>query len=60
MIEPEGIIQFPGFMLAIVLGTEAVLALLSPLFGMGWGLWTAYLVSATIALILSVRFVWSR
>jgi hypothetical protein len=59
MVEPKDIVRVPDLLIAVALGTEAVLALLSPLFGAGMGPWVAYFGCACLALLVSVRFLWS-
>jgi hypothetical protein len=60
MVEPRSILHVPDLLLAVALGTDAVLSVLAPLFGVGWGIWVAYLLCATVGLALSMRYVWSR
>jgi hypothetical protein len=60
MVEPDNIVRVPDLCIATALGTEAVLALLSPLFGVGWAYWVVYLFCATAGLLVSMRFLWSR
>ena len=59
MVEPEDIVRVPDLLIAVAVGTEAVLALLSPLFGGGMGTWAVYFGCACVALLVSVRFLWS-
>jgi hypothetical protein len=60
MVEPDNVVRVPDVLLATALGIEATLALLPPLFGVGWGIWAAYLCCATLGLVLAMRLVWSR
>lgn len=60
MVEPESIVGISGLLIAIAIGSEAVLALLSPLFGGGMGTWVAYFGCACLALLVSIRFLWSH
>ncbi len=58
MVEPDNIVEVPNVLLAVALGTEAVLALMSPLFGAGIGPWMGYFGCACLALWVSMRFLW--
>lgn len=60
MVEPENIVEIPSLLIAVALGTEAVLALMSPLFGAGLGPWIGYFGCACLALLVSMRFLWSH
>ena len=60
MGEQQTIVDIRHTILAGAIGTEAVLALLPPWCGLGWGPWTLYLGCATVALVILMLFVWSR
>jgi uncharacterized membrane protein SpoIIM required for sporulation len=60
MVEPDNIVEVPSLLIAVALGSEAVLALLTPLFGGGMGTWAAYFGCACLALLVSMRFLWSH
>ncbi len=60
MVEPDNTVRIPDLLLALFLGTEAVLALLPPWLGMGWGAWVIYLCCATAGLVVAMRTIWSR
>jgi hypothetical protein len=56
----DDIVRVPDLLLALAIGIEALLAMLQPLLGAGWGLWTIYLLCATAALWVAMRYLWSR
>ncbi|HWE60191.1 MAG TPA: hypothetical protein VHB98_00620 [Chloroflexota bacterium] len=60
MVNEEPIVRPSDMLLALALGTAAVLAMLPPWFGLGWGVWFAWLSCATIGLVIAVRCIWLR
>jgi hypothetical protein len=60
MVEPENVVDVPKMLISLAIGTEAVLALLSPLCGAGMGPWVEYFGCASLALFVSMRFLWSH
>jgi hypothetical protein len=56
----DDIVRVPDLVLALAIGTEALLAMLQPLLGAGWGMWTIYLLGATAALWVAMRYRWSH
>jgi hypothetical protein len=54
----DDIVRVPDLVLALAIGTEALLAMFQPLLGGGWGIWTVYLLCATVALWVAMRYRW--
>jgi len=60
-LDERPIIVQPGnLFLAMVIGTEALAAVLPPWCGLGWSPWAIYLACPTIALVILVRFSWTQ
>jgi hypothetical protein len=60
VVDERPIVQPGDALLALAIGTEALAAVVPPWCGLGWSPWALYLAFPTVALVLAMRFRWSR
>jgi hypothetical protein len=59
MVQEEPLMRGSDVLLALMLGSSAVLAMVLAMCGLGWSSWALWLCEATVGLVVAMRWLWS-